>query len=170
MKVRSATIADAAAIRQVALITWPEAYGAILSQEQLAYMLDRMYGLTALIEQMTGQGHHFLIVGDRDALSGFASFQHHADTPITTRLHKLYVLPGDQGSGTGSLLLKAVQAKALGAGDTALALNVNKYNPSMAFYRKHGFRVVRDEVIDIGRGFVMDDHVMLLDLAGPTTG
>jgi len=43
-------------------------------------------------------------------------------------------------------------------------LNVNRFNNARWFYEKIGFRVVRDEVIDIGQGFVMDDHVMELPI------
>ncbi|TXI77628.1 MAG: hypothetical protein E6Q44_13280 [Flavobacteriales bacterium] len=47
------------------------------------------------------------------------------------------------------------------SGDTAVELNVNKRNPAKAFYERHGFVVERDEVLDIGQGHVMDDHVMV---------
>ena len=41
-------------------------------------------------------------------------------------------------------------------------LNVNKYNIAKFFYEKVGFNIVKEEVIDIGNGFVMDDYVMEL--------
>ena len=41
-------------------------------------------------------------------------------------------------------------------------LNVNKYNKARFFYEKLGFVVSKDEVIDIGNGYVMDDYVMEL--------
>ena len=42
----------------------------------------------------------------------------------------------------------------------AIFLNVNKYNNAIHFYMKQGFTKVKDEVIDIGNGYVMDDYVM----------
>jgi ribosomal protein S18 acetylase RimI-like enzyme len=42
----------------------------------------------------------------------------------------------------------------------ALLLNVNKNNIAKNFYKKLGFNIVLDEVIDIGQGYVMDDYVM----------
>jgi ribosomal protein S18 acetylase RimI-like enzyme len=39
-------------------------------------------------------------------------------------------------------------------------LNVNKYNSAKFFYEKLGFTNVKEEVIDIGNGYVMDDYVM----------
>jgi GNAT superfamily N-acetyltransferase len=81
-------------------------------------------------------------------------------------LHKLYVLPHTQGSGVGTALLQAVFAAARTAGNTRVELNVNRYNPARHFYARHGFSVLRDEVIDIGEGYVMDDHVMVRPVAG----
>jgi ribosomal protein S18 acetylase RimI-like enzyme len=39
-------------------------------------------------------------------------------------------------------------------------LNVNKYNKAKFFYEKLGFVISKEEVIDIGNGYVMDDYVM----------
>ena len=44
--------------------------------------------------------------------------------------------------------------------NVALFLNVNKYNNALHFYLKQGFFKIREEVIDIGNGYVMDDYVM----------
>ena len=76
-------------------------------------------------------------------------------------LHKLYVLPGAQGTGAGKALLQAVEAAARTAGDERIELNVNRFNPSLQFYLRRGFGVLRDEVLDIGEGYVMDDHVLV---------
>jgi ribosomal protein S18 acetylase RimI-like enzyme len=45
-----------------------------------------------------------------------------------------------------------------------IILNVNRFNPAVSFYEKYGFRTVKEEVIDIGQGFVMDDFVMALEV------
>jgi ribosomal protein S18 acetylase RimI-like enzyme len=45
-----------------------------------------------------------------------------------------------------------------------MILNVNRFNPAVSFYEKYGFRTVKEEVIDIGNGFVMDDFVMVLEV------
>jgi hypothetical protein len=39
-------------------------------------------------------------------------------------------------------------------------LNVNKYNKAQYFYSKLGFAIIKEEVIDIGNDYVMDDYVM----------
>lgn len=158
--IRPAVPDDINAIRSVAHGTWPVAYGAILSPEQLAYMLERMYGHPALEEQFA-KGHRFLIAEEGSTVIGFASCEHHYQGAINTRLHKLYVLPRAQGTGAGKALLQVVEAAARSAGDQGIELNVNRFNPSLQFYLRQGFGILRDEVLDIGKGYVMDDHVLV---------
>jgi diamine N-acetyltransferase len=38
-----------------------------------------------------------------------------------------------------------------------LVLNVNKFNIAFDFYKKNGFGVTNEIVIEIGNGYVMDD-------------
>jgi GNAT superfamily N-acetyltransferase len=162
-QVRSAGPSDIAEVRSIALATWPVAYREILSPAQLAYMLDLMYSEKALLAQMRDQGHRFLLAHDRGMPAGFASFSCTC-AGATTRIHKLYVLPHMQGLGIGLHLLEAIKDAAAVAGDGRMELNVNRHNPSVGFYHRNGFAVLRDEVIDIGHGHVMDDHVMELHL------
>lgn len=149
-------------VRCIALSTWPAAYGDILSDPQLRYMLDLMYSMEALSLQLA-QGHNFVLLGIDGNWQGFASSEHGTQGGSTSRLHKLYVLPSAQGQGLGKALLHWVIAKAKEQGSQRLELNVNRSNKALAFYEAEGFRIVRDEVIDIGSGFVMDDHVLAME-------
>ena len=162
--IRQASVADIPVIRAIAQATWPVAYKGMISPEQIAYMLELMYGEGSLREQMGTKGHRFLIAEVNGTPIGFAGFEHHHEGRTCTRLHKLYVLPGHQGSGAGRSLLKAVLEATLAAGDLSLDLTVNRRNQAIAFYRAQGFTIERDVVMDIGQGYVMDDHVMVLDI------
>ncbi|MBL7981226.1 MAG: GNAT family N-acetyltransferase [Flavobacteriales bacterium] len=158
-----AGLTDLGTIASIARRTWPVAYGTILSPKQLAYMLDLFYSEPALNLQFT-QGQRFLLATTDRTTVGFAGFEPHYLGGSTTRLHKLYVLPQQQGTGAGRALLKAVIEKARASGDERLELNVNKYNTAQQWYKRQGFHTVRAEVIDIGQGYVMDDFVMELAL------
>ena len=163
MRIREATLADIPIIRSIARATWPVVYKEIISSGQITYMLELMYSGSSL-EAQFGNGHRFFLAVDVDAVLGFAGYEVHYNGTSSTRLHKLYALPSAQGQGVGRNLLHAVGSAALAAGNAAIELNVNRSNPALEFYRRKGFQVLRDEVIDIGEGYVMDDHVMLKQL------
>jgi len=161
---REAHASDIPAIRAIAHAAWPVAYRTILSPEQLAYMLELMYSEAALREQTTVKGHRFIIAEESGVAIGFAGFEHGSKGQRSTRLHKLYVMPETKGTGVGARLLNEVEQAARAAGDGQVELNVNRFNPAKDWYLRRGFVIARDEVIDIGRGYVMDDHVMVKDL------
>lgn len=157
-------MADIPAIRSIAQATWPIAYENIISGGQIEYMLDLMYSEASLHEQMLLKGHRFLMLEMAGSIAGYAGFEHHYAGLHRSRLHKLYVLPETQGTGAGRVLLEAVFNEVGNAGDRSIELNVNRFNPSREFYAHFGFVVERDEVLDIGDGYVMDDHVMVKHL------
>ena len=76
------------------------------------------------------------------------------------RGHTFLVLPEAQRNGVGTLLLEAVHSAVKKYGGETIDLNVNKFNPAKRFYERAGYTILREEVLDIGNGFVMDDHVM----------
>ena len=138
---------------------WPVAYGEILSKAQLDFMIDKFYNETALYELMQ-KGHIFYLAqDDMEKFVGFLSYEINCE-PNKTKIHKIYVLPQTQGTGLGKQFFELVKEKAIENNQKAIFLNVNKYNNAINFYTKLGFVKVKDEVIDIGNGYVMDDYVM----------
>lgn len=151
-------------VHHIAHQTWPSTFGAILSAEQIAYMLNWMYDLP-LLESQVEKGHTFLIAEAQGTAIGFAGFELFYNEGTKTKLHKLYLLPSSHGKGTGKALLQEVANRARAAGQQSLTLNVNKDNQkAIDFYRSQGFVEIYKEVIDIGNGYVMDDAVMELAL------
>lgn len=160
--IRLANIEDVPLIEHLANEIWPLVYDYMISSEQIHFMLNKMYSPEALTEQMQILNHKFIILQTTERSFGFASF-HHIDAQ-TFRLNKLYLHPSQQGKGWGKLLLNHVVEEAKHHGAKTLELNVNKNNTSIAFYKANGFGIEKEEVIDIGNGFVMDDYVMRLQL------
>ncbi|NML21812.1 GNAT family N-acetyltransferase [Pseudoflavitalea sp. G-6-1-2] len=157
--IRFADLEDIPTIGYLAQQIWPETYGAILSPEQLSYMLDMMYNPEALTDQMTKEGQRFLIAElDEDAV-GYASYAPTEDEGVF-HLHKIYVHPKTQGSGVGRALLDFVIEQILEEGAAAIRLNVNRYNKARNFYEKLGFTVTKEVDIEIGNGYQMNDYVM----------
>lgn len=164
MEIRKAGTEDVSIIRNLAQLIWPEAYGEIISKEQIAYMLELMYSEESLKAQMQ-KGHQFILAVNDDLPIGFAAFSKKFDEePQTFRLHKLYVLPRQHAQGVGSSLLNNVIEESKAAGANQLELNVNKFNIAKQFYDKKGFTILREEVLNIGDGYVMDDYVMVKEI------
>lgn len=157
--IRPATTDDIPTIRQLAKIIWPTTFKDILSEIQIDYMLNMMYAEASLEKQMRVFGHHFFLLMVNDEASGFMSFEHNVHHQGKTKIHKIYLLPELQGKGLGAKMITFAVTEARKKGDSALFLNVNKYNIAAKFYEKLGFKVVKEEVIPIGNGFVMDDFV-----------
>lgn len=142
---------------------WPVAYGEILSKSQLDYMIDMFYNYTALSE-LIQKGHVFYLAqDDNDKYVGFVSYEINSESN-KTKIHKIYVLPETQGTGLGRKFFELVKEKAIENNQSNIFLNVNKQNHAINFYTKLGFAKVKDEVIDIGNGYVMDDYVMEIQL------
>ncbi len=80
--------------------------------------------------------------------------------PQTYKLHKIYVLPSQQGKGSGKFIIDQLTNAMKIKGASALQLNVNRNNPAKSFYEKIGFAVIKEEDIDIGSGYFMNDYVM----------
>lgn len=159
MNLIQAKTSDISIVIELTKKIWPVAYGKILSIAQLNYMIDKFYNETALIELMQ-KGHVFYLAQDNnDNYVGFVSYEINCE-PNKTKIHKIYVLPETQGTGLGKQFFELVKQKAKENHQKAVFLNVNKYNNAIHFYTKLGFTKVKDEVIDIGKGYVMDDYVM----------
>ena len=164
MQLVLANSAHATIIKDLAYAIWPSAYGEILSQEQLTYMLGMFYNETALQQQMEEKKHIFYLVQkDANKFVGFVSYEINSDAD-KTKIHKIYVLPETQGTGVGKLLFNLVVERAKENNQKTIFLNVNKYNNAKLFYEKLGFTITKEEVIDIGKNYIMDDYVMELKI------
>lgn len=156
---RKAKEQDIEVIRAIAAATWPSTYLDIIGQEQIDYMLDKMYSKGELLGQLL-EGHIFIIAEDNENQFGFAGYSIIDHEERIYKLHKLYVLPSAHGKGVGKILINEVFNQVKDAGGTALQLNVNKHNKAKDFYLKGGFNIKESVKLDIGGGYFMDDYVM----------
>ncbi|MGE4564679.1 MAG: N-acetyltransferase family protein [Victivallaceae bacterium] len=161
MDVRQITdSADLRIIRDIAGRVWPETFAAILSPEQIAYMMKMMYAPEVLAAELA-RGYIFEVLHIDGVPAGYAVHSRYEARPDTAKLHKIYLLGEYQGRGLGSRLLNHVIRRSSEAGYRHLRLNVNKENAkAQKAYLRNGFTVVEAVKIDIGNGFVMDDFVM----------
>lgn len=149
-------------IRQLADQLWPVAFASILSAQQIDYMMEMMYSAASLAKQMD-EGHQYAIVSLNKKNIGYVSYEIGHNQSNKTKIHKLYISPQHQRHGVGKAMIDYVTEQALEQKNHKLLLNVNKYNSqAINFYRKHHFVLIKEEAIDIGDGFIMDDYVFEL--------
>lgn len=148
-----------AIIKDLAYAIWPIAYGEILSKDQLNYMLDNFYSVDNLSNQMDN-GQVFELLLEDNKVVGFVAYEFNCIEKSWLKIHKIYLLPDNQGKGFGKFMIDEIIRIAKTNNQKGIYLNVNKYNSAKFFYEKLGFTNVKEEVIDIGNGYVMDDYVM----------
>ncbi len=165
LTIKQAAPEDIPVLRAVAFQIWREYYPAILSREQIDYMLEWMYS-PAVIQNELGAGVVWELALLEAQTAGFISYAHQKDR-AEVKLNKIYLLPSMHGQGLGRQLLAHVKGRAEALGARRICLQVNKRNQrAIRAYERAGFRVSESIVSNIGCGFVMDDYVMTLDLPG----
>ncbi len=157
LSIRKASNADIPLIRELTFKVWPQTYAAIISKEQINFMLEMMYSENSLQQQMD-DGCQFIIVYNESESVGFAAYQE--TEPSLFKLHKIYVLASQQGKGTGRFVIDYILKTIHQRGASSLQLQVNRNNNAKSFYQKLGFTVLYEADFDIGNGFFMNDYVM----------
>jgi GNAT superfamily N-acetyltransferase len=161
---KKAEEADFPKIQILAKAIWPPTFSSILSPEQIEYMLHMMYSEKSLKKQLSEEQHVILLVSENERDIGYLSYQlNYRDKP-TTKIHKLYLLPETQGKGYGSKMVEHITVISLKQGQTILSLNVNRFNNAYKFYLALGFEHIKNEDINIGNGFLMEDSVLELKI------
>ena len=155
--ITKATAAQAQIIHELVHQIYKPTYQAILSDEQIQFMLDRSYTVTALQEAMEAEQDFYLIWDDTECAVGFMALKN--STEDILRIEKLYLLPETQGKGYGSDFIAYAKQEAMQRNKSILELNVNRGNSAYFFYLKKGFKVTQE--IDIPYfGYVLDDYIM----------
>lgn len=142
---------------------WPVTFKNILSEVQIAYMLQLMYSEESLVKQQE-DGCKFYLLSSDDKYIGFLSIQHNKGNSQKTKVQKIYVLPEFHGTGAGRFLMDFALVEAKKENAKAVFLNVNRYNNAVGFYEHYGFKKMYSEDIDIGSGYLMEDWVMEISL------
>ena len=141
----------------VADAIWTQHYTPILGEAQVEYMVEKFLSPEAVTEQINSGYEYFLFSYDY-TFAGFAGI-HEKDGQLF--LSKLYVDEEFRGIGIGKYMFqKFIEiCKMRNLSKIWLTCNRNNTN-SLAFYEHLGFLKVREEVTDIGNGFVMDDFIL----------
>jgi ribosomal protein S18 acetylase RimI-like enzyme len=159
--------AQLAVVAELAREIWYEYYVALIGRAQVDYMVAKFQSVSAMAQQMR-EGYEYFLLARAGRNVGYCAVQAQTDNQTgegSLFISKLYVLQQERGAGTGRLCMEFIEQLARSRGLQLLWLTVNKGNPAVNAYKRLGFRIARDLVIDIGGGFVMDDYRMEKPLA-----
>ncbi|MGC1204048.1 MAG: GNAT family N-acetyltransferase [Flavobacteriaceae bacterium] len=152
------SLADYKCISKLAHTIWHEHYITIISIEQIEYMLEK-YNSVKSIEKSAKEGILFFYMTFDDVPVGYIAIEKETDFIY---ISKLYVLKSYRGKKIAKTALLFAESLALEEDISTMKLHVNKYNKnSISAYEKMGFVNTESSITDIGKGFVMDDYLMV---------
>lgn len=150
---KEATLQDIPLIQDIANDVWPRTFGPLMTAEQLTYMMDWMYSAEALYQQMTDEGHHFILAFESDKAIAYCAYELYFRNTPQLMMHKLYLHSSAQGQGIGSTLLQQLEGIARENQQDNIRLQVLHTNENaVTFYLKKGFSKSGEEYKELGNG------------------
>lgn len=141
---------------------WHEWFPSILCVEQIDYMIDKFQSVKAMTEQINN-GYTYFLLRKGDCRIGYTAIRTDDDNRLF--LSKIYIKKEYRGNGYAKEVFAFLKDYCLEHNLNAIWLTVNKHNDSsIAVYKKSGFRIIGEDVTDIGNGYVMDDYFFQLDI------
>ncbi|MCM3628393.1 GNAT family N-acetyltransferase [Paenibacillus glycanilyticus] len=158
------TAEEIAEVARLAAQIWREYYVQIITIEQIDYMIDKFQSITAITDQIKQQNYEYYLLRQDDSVVGYLSVKEDNGKLF---LSKFYVAKEHRGHGYASEAMAFIEKLCKHRSLSHIWLTVNRDNhSSIAVYEKKGFLNVREQVADIGNGYVMDDFIMEKEIAG----
>lgn len=161
VSVRRATAADAAALHDVAAVTFPLACTPNTPEEEKAAHIAEHLSEAVFAHQLAEPARILLLALSDGEPAGYSMLLRgepvDADVAAAIRIRptielvRMYVLPGHHGSGIASTLMTATLDAARDTGAAGVWLGVSEENDrANAFYARHGFERVGMKRFHIG--------------------
>lgn len=148
---------DLITIGKLANEIWNDHYPEIIGQEQVDYMLAKLYSPEALTLQMQqGQQFYLVLLGEKPVGFIAVSCQNEHDF----FLNKFYISSSDQRKGLGGEVFNLLLSRYPEMKTMRLQVNRQNYK-AINFYFKWGFVIEKVADFDIGDGYFMNDFIML---------
>ena len=148
---------DAKDLSEMAWDIWTEYYGTFITGDDIEYILRTFQSEEAIRKHML-DGYLYSYITDGPAKAGYICFRSEGDALF---MSKFYVSKDFRGKGLGSKALDKMLEIGRGQNMKKAYLRVNRHNlSSIEMYKHKGFVIAREEKVDIGHGYYMDDYLM----------
>ena len=145
-------------LADIAWEVWHEFFSSLLSPGQIDYMVEKFQSRRAVSEQLAGGYGYFFMVLENGEKIGYTGVKTDGGKLF---LSKLYILKKNRGCGYASQAFAFLEDMCRDKNLSSVWLTVNRHNThSIDVYTAKGFVKVREQVADIGCGYVMDDYIM----------
>ncbi len=158
MRIRRATVADAATLSDLAARTFVETFGHLYPPQDLAAFLAESYAVERQDVILAHPDYAIWLLEDEDgtavghAAAGPCGLPHPQVAPGDGELKRLYVLASHQNGGWGGRLFAEAMAWLERAGSRRLWIGVWSENlGAQRFYARHGFAQVGTYEFAVGR-------------------
>ncbi len=149
--------ADVEVIVELANEIWWEHYPAIIGNDQVQYMLKKMYATDVIKSHIERGPQHFFLIQEEGLNEGFISIEINEDDCF---IQKFYLRNQKRGKGLSEKCFELL--KLMYPHHETFRLQVNRENiRAINFYFKIGFIIEKSANFDIGNGFFMNDFVMV---------
>lgn len=151
------TTSDMEIVATLAQEIWNQHFIPIIGQDQVNYMVEKFQSSSALAEQLEHGYEYFMLIYDC-VLAGYCGIR---SSDGYLFLSKLYVHQDFRGNhistDTFHHLVNLCKERQL----HKIWLTCNRHNKqTLEIYKHLGFIITREEVSDIGNGFIMDDYIL----------
>lgn len=137
---------------------WHEHFTPIIGTAQVDYMLDKFQSVDALNRQIMKEGYEYFVLIYEYLMAGYVGIREDEDALF---LSKLYIHEECRGKHITTNVMNYLTALCKKRGLNKIWLTCNKHNEkTLAVYHHLGFETVREQVTDIGNGYVMDDFIL----------
>lgn len=141
IEVRDGAVHDIDQVSSLLEQTWAQAYGNVLSSDQLAHITKTLHNAEHLKRQIDNKEACFLVCTCDGAILGHAYASMKSENVLW--LAKLYVLPAAQGKGMGQLLFAEICKRHPKARIAQLEVGRENAN-AIAFYQRNGFEKIAE--------------------------
>jgi ribosomal protein S18 acetylase RimI-like enzyme len=144
VRIRAATVSDAAAVARVDVETWRETYAGLLPEKMLVGLAPEQRRRAWAQFILRAPGDLMVAAHRSDGIIGFGScgIRRSGLPPFAGEVFTLYVEPGYQGEGIGRRLLLHLFGRLLRRSLPSAVVWVLRDNPSRFFYERLGGKLV----------------------------
>ncbi|MEG0027146.1 MAG: GNAT family N-acetyltransferase [Raoultibacter sp.] len=148
-------------VAAMATSIWHEYWPALLTEEQIDYMVDTMQSFEPIKHAIETEGYRYWFILDEEKKRvGYTAARLDQSTNRLF-ISKIYLYKEDRGKHYATQVLCFYESLCQEEGLSSMYLTVNKHNElGCRAYTGRGFATIDSVQTDIGHGFIMDDFIM----------